>query len=435
MNRNAYGIGRIVDGCGLDAEKVKEVLIDAAIDAGYSPSKALECINRAVDAGMANPREVAPDSTPPAALAPTKLALGKLARPVERRLLSGHEFAARSYPPRKLVVGPLCEKSLTLVYGATNSAKSWLTLAMMLDAAAAGVTTVTFQEDAEEEALHERFRRVGIPPGSYHIALPMDLKLSSDGDLAWMVAEIQRLGAKLVILDVLSDFLSGDEENDQAETRRLVTRLRYLVRETGAAVVCVHHSNKASEGKPGEHWQSSFANMRGNTILPGACNFLIEVRLRPKKVEEYGNGDFVSDVFVPKTKDGKRQPPGWLNFTEAADGTIQLKWVWGPEAIAKRAVDRSQDEAIGEQLRRFAREWLLRQLEHAPNTQTQLTEDLPRADRKTREMKGFQAEAKRQFSLLIAEGLIVAVELGKRGTGWRLTDAGRRAIGNDGGDN
>ena len=59
MNRNAYGLGRVVVACTLSRDKVVELLVDAAIAAGYDAHKALDCVNRAVDAGMQNPREVA----------------------------------------------------------------------------------------------------------------------------------------------------------------------------------------------------------------------------------------------------------------------------------------------------------------------------------------------------------------------------------------
>ena len=59
MNRNAYGIGRIIGACGLDYDKTVEVLVDAAIEAGYNAAKALDCVSRAVRDGMDNPREVA----------------------------------------------------------------------------------------------------------------------------------------------------------------------------------------------------------------------------------------------------------------------------------------------------------------------------------------------------------------------------------------
>lgn len=58
MNRNAYGIGRVVVACNLNRDAVMDLLVTTAIDAGYDAHKALDCCQRAVDAGMQNPREV-----------------------------------------------------------------------------------------------------------------------------------------------------------------------------------------------------------------------------------------------------------------------------------------------------------------------------------------------------------------------------------------
>jgi hypothetical protein len=60
MNRNAYNLGRLIEPCGLDRDKVVDEFITACIEAGYTPHKVTDCVNRAVDAGMQNPREVAP---------------------------------------------------------------------------------------------------------------------------------------------------------------------------------------------------------------------------------------------------------------------------------------------------------------------------------------------------------------------------------------
>jgi hypothetical protein len=57
MNRNAYNLGRLVEPCGLDRDKVVEEFITACVEAGYAPHKVQDCVNRAVDDGMRNPRE------------------------------------------------------------------------------------------------------------------------------------------------------------------------------------------------------------------------------------------------------------------------------------------------------------------------------------------------------------------------------------------
>lgn len=72
MNRNAYGLGRVVVACGLDRDKVVDLLVTTAIEAGYDPHKALDCCSRAVDAGMNHPRAVAPPAGEPQVADPVR---------------------------------------------------------------------------------------------------------------------------------------------------------------------------------------------------------------------------------------------------------------------------------------------------------------------------------------------------------------------------
>lgn len=66
MNRNAYGLGRIIGICGLNRDSVIDLLVTTAVEAGYNAHKALDCCTRGVDAGMKNPREVAASPSPAA---------------------------------------------------------------------------------------------------------------------------------------------------------------------------------------------------------------------------------------------------------------------------------------------------------------------------------------------------------------------------------
>ncbi len=54
LNRNAFGLGRIAEQCGLDVDKLVELLVDTAINAEMSPHEALDTVARAVEAGVAS---------------------------------------------------------------------------------------------------------------------------------------------------------------------------------------------------------------------------------------------------------------------------------------------------------------------------------------------------------------------------------------------
>lgn len=70
-------------------------------------------------------------------------------------------------------------------------------------------------------------------------------------DIPSIRAAIERVGARLVIVDPLMAFLNGatDAHKDQS-VRRALHRLSLLAEETGAAIVCIRHLNKAPGGNP-----------------------------------------------------------------------------------------------------------------------------------------------------------------------------------------
>jgi len=103
MNRNAYGVGRLIGPAEQPRDSVVEVLVDAAIAAGYDPAKALDCCNRAVDAGMQNPRTVAAANVPAVAADHTGTTGDQTVQPevaAQRLVDAGGNIALRSCPPK-----------------------------------------------------------------------------------------------------------------------------------------------------------------------------------------------------------------------------------------------------------------------------------------------------------------------------------------------
>jgi hypothetical protein len=54
LNRNAFGLGKLLGSCGLDYDKVLEVLVDAAIESGMPAYEALDTARRGLTAGAAS---------------------------------------------------------------------------------------------------------------------------------------------------------------------------------------------------------------------------------------------------------------------------------------------------------------------------------------------------------------------------------------------
>jgi hypothetical protein len=84
---------------------------------------------------------------------------------------------------------------------------------------------------------------VGKGDSEHEVTLP--------GDLAAVRAAIDRVGARLVIVDPLMAYLASDvKANSDQDVRRVLRQLRTLAEETGVAVLVIRHLNKASGVSP-----------------------------------------------------------------------------------------------------------------------------------------------------------------------------------------
>lgn len=138
------------------------------------------------------------------------------------------DFAARvtqgrAFPDDKLRIGPAGVVLLSAEDDLSNTVRP------RLDAAGADVSRVL----ALREVLDDDTRRPPVLPG----------------DLPWVRAAIQRVAAKLVIIDPLFAFLGGNiDTNKDDQVRRGLHPFMLLASETGAAIVIVRHLNKNNTG-------------------------------------------------------------------------------------------------------------------------------------------------------------------------------------------
>jgi hypothetical protein len=99
-----------------------------------------------------------------------------------------------------------------------------------------------------------------------HVFAKAEVRLT---DAAWrshLMAQIKRLGAKLVVFDPWVEVTTGNE-NDNSEGRVLLQIVRTFTKPTGANVVAVHHFGKPAEGKRQRD------RIRGNTAVPSGSRF------------------------------------------------------------------------------------------------------------------------------------------------------------------
>lgn len=171
-------------------------------------------------------------------------------------------------PIEYLVGGVIAEKSITLLFGPDGTLKSMLAMDMAicvttgkewlvgLDSQANGCPTIAstvlwYDADNGEYLLRERFRAFmkghnTRPERLHYISFPDPLLDASDDLLIqYVIDDIRRFQARLIVFDNLST-ISGDKDENSPEIGQVMGRLKRIIEETGVAIILIHHATKAT---------------------------------------------------------------------------------------------------------------------------------------------------------------------------------------------
>ena len=206
--------------------------------------------------------------------------------------------ALEPQPPTEWVVkGLLPRGSVGVIYGEPGSKKTYSTLSLETCVAAGkpwcGYETVQgpvlfIDEESGEARLLKRLGMT-LRASLADESLPMQytslagFHLDDPRDVAWLKEIIKREEIVLVVIDSFSAIVSGDE-NSKKDMQPVMTALRQIAEETGAAMVVIHHPNKAQE------------KYRGSSVIKAAADLFIHMR------SENGS-DYVS-FTTEKNRDG-----------------------------------------------------------------------------------------------------------------------------------
>jgi len=234
-----------------------------------------------------------------------------------------------------LVAGLLPAPSLSIVYGGPGSLKSML-LADLCVCVASGerwlaplpgaivsapalavqrapVLWLDFDNGTRRtDERMEAFGRARDLPATtplHYVSMPTPwLNVAQLPMIADLAKLIQRIGAKLVVIDNLG-LVTGDKEENSAAMAQVMGNLRWLCEETESAVILVHHQRKSSGVTNGVRKGET---LRGHSSIEAALDLalLIErkegedkIAIIPTKVRGYRQFDILGALFTYRHKD------------------------------------------------------------------------------------------------------------------------------------
>lgn len=184
-------------------------------------------------------------------------------------------------PPRPFVVADfLGAGDVMCLYGDGGVGKTWIVCDLAVSVAdrqpwlGRAVTqspVLVIDEESGERRLLDRLERTmrghGIKPGT---AVPIAFAsyagwdFREDVDAGRLHQAITETGAGLVIIDALMDVMLGAEENSVKDVSLVFHNLRRVAQATQAAIIVLHHANKAG-------------GYRGSSAIKGSVESLVSV--------------------------------------------------------------------------------------------------------------------------------------------------------------
>lgn len=223
-------------------------------------------------------------------------------------------------PPDWLISEYIPEGGLATLYGAPNSGKSFVALDMGL-CIAKGLDwkgRATKQGAViyiAMEGIRGMSRRVNA--WAHHHSENMDApfyyttgftELITNTSTTDLLRAIEHDGVtplRLVILDTLSRSLGGADENNAGEMNNALNQLDRISKETGCAVLVIHHTAK--------HTQTE----RGSTVLRGSCDTMLYLK---------GDGGAKSvKLIMDKQRDWEAADPIDLWFQKELDSAVLVE--------------------------------------------------------------------------------------------------------------
>jgi DNA-binding HxlR family transcriptional regulator len=194
------------------------------------------------------------------------------------QLLTAANFFEPQAPIMWTVHGLISAGSVNVFFGEAGCGKTWALLDMgvcvadgapWLGMATTAGPVLIIDEESGQRRLSRRMGEVLRGHGANDRTPIMATSLAAfdmgnPNDIGEVYNLIISTGARLVIIDALADIMPNRDENAVKDTAPIFLSLRKIAEETQAAIIVIHHSNKAG-------------GYRGSSAIKGAIDLLLSV--------------------------------------------------------------------------------------------------------------------------------------------------------------
>jgi archaellum biogenesis ATPase FlaH len=189
-----------------------------------------------------------------------------------------------SIPPPEyewIISGLICKGDTTLIVGEPNVGKSWVSLSLAVAMADRHTMwlghTVShhgkvlyIDEENPHDVVYHRLKQLGIQQyNNLRYLHRQGVRLDRNFDK--LLDEAITYKPNMIVLDSLTRFHTRDENNAGEMAKLFNDSINVLCRETGAAVIILHHTNKSDSN-------SSYVKTRGSSDIGAAIDCGIELR-------------------------------------------------------------------------------------------------------------------------------------------------------------
>jgi len=205
-------------------------------------------------------------------------------------------FIMEKRPPLPYIVeGLINEGTVSVFYGKSGCGKTYSILHLATCVALGipwlghktnQVPVLIIDEDNGErrvaDRLKEIFLGVGVTDAPIKFVSTAGFKLDGKKDVVEVEQLIEATGAKLIVFDVMAQFMDGDE-NSKKDVQPILTVLRRLAGTKGISPMMIHHTGKNEDAGP-----------RGSSAIGGGVDLTIAIK---------ANADGTLTFRTDKTRD------------------------------------------------------------------------------------------------------------------------------------